>query len=746
MGIRMTGLQSGLDTEGIIKEMMAAKSLKKTKLEQSKTKLEWTKDKWAELNTKIYALYTEQISKLRLSSSYNVKKATSSNESIATVTASSSATNGTYKLAVTQVATSQYLTSAKLNKTDAVATTKLSEIDSSLVGKEIMIVNGEQKVAFQVKSSSTINDFVSTLQYAGLNASFDEKQGRFFISGKASGQENAFSMTTVSLSTEELAAREALESYIGFDGLNTANKRIVTGAYQQIAELDPAADDYSEQCDKIFETLLDVAYTKKTSDIKSAATQIVKAQLYKEKYDETKAECKANYYEKNEDGSFGEIKDAYQTKFGNQYDILTDEEKTALGMTREEYIKSSTDKLVDEATDKATDAKVTQLISGDADVKVRIDALSVSGLTDLSEFTQDEIDKYDLKTFEGTSAVTKERVKSELRPLVDSYLAVNVRSGAAGSSALNSLGLADIQVADDGTVTVAGGKNDPAANSLIPSGMALIAAQDSIITLNGAQLTSTSPTVSVNGLSISLTDATKVGETVTFTVANDNQGIYDTIKTFVTKYNELLTEMNKLYYADSAKGYEPLTDDEKEAMSESQIELWETKIKDALLRNDSTLGSLMSSMRMALSSSVEVDGKKYSLSSFGVTTSSVYTENGLLHIYGDADDTTYASSTNKLMAAIESDPELVTNVFTQVFTNLTDVMQKKMATSKVSSAMTFYNDKKMKSDIEDYEDQIDEWTERLENMEDSYYDQFSAMETAMAKLNSQLNQLSSLFG
>ena len=133
MGIRMTGLQSGLDTEGIIKELLAAKSLKKTKLEQSKTKLEWTKDKWAELNTKIYALYTEQISKLRLSSSYNVKKATSSNESIATVTASSSATNGTYKLAVTQVATSQYLTSAKLNKTDAVATTKLSEIDSSLV-------------------------------------------------------------------------------------------------------------------------------------------------------------------------------------------------------------------------------------------------------------------------------------------------------------------------------------------------------------------------------------------------------------------------------------------------------------------------------------------------------------------------------------------------------------------------------------------------------------------------------------
>ena len=48
----------------------------------------------------------------------------------------------------------------------------------------------------------------------------------------------------------------------------------------------------------------------------------------------------------------------------------------------------------------------------------------------------------------------------------------------------------------------------------------------------------------------------------------------------------------KLYNADSAKGYEPLTDDEKDAMSDSEVEKWEKKIKDSLLRKDSTINGV----------------------------------------------------------------------------------------------------------------------------------------------------------
>ena len=62
------------------------------------------------------------------------------------------------------------------------------------------------------------------------------------------------------------------------------------------------------------------------------------------------------------------------------------------------------------------------------------------------------------------------------------------------------------------------------------------------------------------------------------------------IKGFFTEYNTLIKEMDSLYNADSAKGYEPLTDDEKEAMTDKEIEKWEEKIKKALLRRDDTVG------------------------------------------------------------------------------------------------------------------------------------------------------------
>ena len=64
------------------------------------------------------------------------------------------------------------------------------------------------------------------------------------------------------------------------------------------------------------------------------------------------------------------------------------------------------------------------------------------------------------------------------------------------------------------------------------------------------------------------------------------------------------------------KGYDPLTDDEKDAMSDSEIEKWETKIKDSLLRRDDTLQSVMNSMTSSMSKGFEINGKNYYLSTF----------------------------------------------------------------------------------------------------------------------------------
>ena len=95
---------------------------------------------------------------------------------------------------------------------------------------------------------------------------------------------------------------------------------------------------------------------------------------------------------------------------------------------------------------------------------------------------------------------------------------------------------------------------------------------------------------------------------------------------------------------------------------------------------------------------------------------------------------------------MEEDPDAVVNVLTDVFGKLRNTMSEKMAGSKTSSALTFYNDIKMKDDLRDYEDQISDWEDRLASMEDAYYSKFTAMETALAKLQSQQNSLSGLLG
>ena len=105
--------------------------------------------------------------------------------------------------------------------------------------------------------------------------------------------------------------------------------------------------------------------------------------------------------------------------------------------------------------------------------------------------------------------------------------------------------------------------------------------------------------VLVTGVTGTSYDATETNA-VSATVNTDTQGIYDKVKDFLTQYNALINEMTSLYNADSAKGYDPLTSEEKDAMSDSEVELWENKIKASLLRRDDTLSSLISSMTTAV--------------------------------------------------------------------------------------------------------------------------------------------------
>ena len=539
MPIRITGLNSGLDTEAIISELVSAYRTKEEKYQKAQTKLSWKQDAWKDLNIKVRSLY-DNISNLRFTSAWTMKKTTVSDSTKATVTAAGSCVNGTQTLKIKQLAKGTYITGGEISNTSAgtapTSATKLSELGYTGSGGDIQVKDSSGNVVktVSVTGNTTIKDLVSALNGAGdTKASFDATNKRIFMTSNKTGEQNAFSL------------------------------------------------------------------------------------------------------------------------------------------------------------------------DGDADI---------------------------LKTV----GLSKE------------------------------------------------------------GGASIVDAQDSEIELNGAKFTSANNTYTVNGLTIDCLAETGNSE-ISITTSVDTQSMYDQVKSFLSQYNSLMKEMYSLYNADSAKGYEPLTDSEKDQMTDTEVEKWEEKIKAALLRRDDTLDGIMSTMKNAMSTSYYIyngnavtydsdkqyykcngnaiknsDGsyvtsasqlklwasangaKKYSLSSFGIKTEAYATmtansSQDAYHIDGDADDSVSKNNSDVLMNMLSSDPDTVSSFMKQLTSGLYSAIDTKMKSVKgLSSSYTIYNDIEMAREYSDYTDTISKWEDKLTDLEDSYYKKFAAMESALASLQIQSSSLSSL--
>ncbi len=519
MPIRMTGINSGMDTESIISELVKAKSVKKEKLVKSQTKLQWKQDAWKELNSKIYGFYTKSLSNMRLESDYSKKTTKLSDESVASIVTGGDAVEGIQELEITQLAKSGYLTGGKIANqagTSVISNTMLSNL--GLSGEQTFTVkfgNGESK-ELKFEETATISDVVTQLKEAGLNASFDEKNQRLFVSSKESGAEANFEL--------EKGKGDLLSKL----GLN---------------------------------------------------------------YAEDVAKYEAELRQAERDGK-------------------TEAEKAAIR------------------------AKIPHKITG----------------------------------------------------------------------------------------------------------------VDAEIILNGATFTSKNNTFEINGLTITANKVTDAPVTVTTT--QDTDGIYDMIKNFLKEYNTIINEMDALYNAESSKGYEPLTDEEKEAMSEKEVEKWEEKIKKSILRKDETVDKVAGAMKSIMMQGVTIDGTTMYLSDFGINTLGYFNapenEKNSYHIDGDPDNTKTANNADKLKAMIASDPDKVVDFFSALSRNLYDKVGDLMKKTDYSSSFTLYDDVLMKKEYDDYKSQIANEEKRITAFEDRYYDKFSAMETALSKLQSKESAIAGL--
>lgn len=738
MPIRLSGLISGMDTDALVQELVSAYSIKKDNYVKAQTKLDWQMDAWKALNTKVYDFYTKSLSNLRFSNAYSIKAVSVSDSTIAKVSGSTSAVNGDQSLAVNKLATTGYLTGAKLNSyTDAdgntqkvTTKTKLSDLNTNIGNGVINVkVDGKEK-NIDVTGDMTVAQFVVKLKEAGLNASFDETNQRMFISAKESGKDHDFSLTGNGGGVEALKA-------LGIFAVSEADKSqyTVMAGYTDEQLENFALNEYlKNQIDEANKTYTDknaeltaanndlkskVSYANLTSSARAKTYMDVKTQI--EALEQAKTDKPDEWTEEQQKklDSYNKTMDMYNAVNAELGITITEG-------TDAEGLPTVTASEVDKDVLKA----YVENISGEIDTnKAAIDennkAVEANNKLLEKTYTTDELKAIEFTKYGETDKFTLDGYETS-----DAYMNIYSKYEDMRTNAQNIINSSDVGLGLSDAVRIGGG--------------------DAEIVLNGATFTSNTNNFSINGLTITATGVTEPGKDVTITTTTDVDGVYNMIKDYLKSYNELIKEMDTLFGAPSAKGYEPLTDEEKEAMSDKEVEKWETKIKDSLLRRDTTLDGVINSMKVAMSESFEIDGKKYSLSSFGISTlgyfSSGENEKGVYHIDGDSDDSSTSGNADKLKAMIASEPDVVTSFFTKLTNGLYDNLTNKMASSTVSSAYTIYNDKAMKKKYDEYDDTIDKWEEKLTAIEEKYYKQFSAMETAMAKLQSSTSALSSLMG
>lgn len=709
MAIRLSGMVSGMDTESLVSALVSSYKLKKDNLVKAQTKLSWKQEKWKTMNTSIYGFYSGKLSSARFSTSYNLKTSTVSNDKYAKVSASSSAVSGTQRLKVNQLAATGYLTGGKITATGGskvTGSTKVSDIIGTKDGS-ISVKTSSGIKSIDITEDMNVSQFVAKLKEAGLNANFDDNNGRFFISAKESGKDNDFSLTA-----NDANGLNALKA-LGIYTVNDTDK----AEYTRLAKLTEGTDAYN--------TELESMYTK--------ATAKDTAKNYADKYNVAKDKLDALAADDTWDHSY--TLDEYVAKLKtetpdllNAYDKYKKEKVDSEGNTVKDsdgnvVYEYDTEAMEKDGVKEEYEAAVKKKASNESLIKVYDDNSKV--IEDTKDYVTIGDDgkavanETNVKVVQEVSDTNADR-QAKAKALLDSKIAM-------AKTAANDI---DNTASSDTTKAVR------------------ITGQDSEIVLNGATFTNNTNNYSINGITIQALNETGTDE-VTITTDTDVDGIYDMIKGFLKDYNDLVKSVDVAYNAASSKGYEPLTSDEKDAMSDDEVKKWEEKIKDSLLRKDSTLGSVLDTMKNDMGMSFKVGDKSYSLSSFGISTlgyfSSPENETGVYHIDGNKDDTYTSANTDKLKSMIASDPDTVITFFSLLASQLYKDLGSKMTASSTSSAYTIYNDKQMNTQYSEYNTKISEAEDKVTTWEDYYYSKFSAMESALAKMNAQSSSLTGLF-
>jgi|LGOV01.1.fsa_nt_gb flagellar hook-associated protein 2 len=286
------------------------------------------------------------------------------------------------------------------------------------------------------------------------------------------------------------------------------------------------------------------------------------------------------------------------------------------------------------------------------------------------------------------------------------------------------------------------------------------AGTDAVFSIDGVATSRSNNDFTVDGANYSLKETSATA--IEISLSPDTDGLVEKIKGFVDKYNEIIEVINAKLNEKKYYDYKPLNAEEKEAMSDDDIELWEEKAKSGILGSSSELSNIAIALRTLIYEPIE--GLNITLKDIGITTSSNYKEHGKLTI---DEDTLKSSINNNYGKVVElftktSDVEyddtanrstrkaeegIANRIYDILQDNIKNTGEKGILIKKAGFEGEFSDfDNTIQDAIKGYDDRIDVLIEYLSNKEDYYYSMFARMEAAMSELQSQSDWLASQMG
>jgi len=734
---------SGMDIDSIVKSLMTRQQAKADALLQKKTVLQWQKTAYNTVYDDINNFRTTAFN-FKLQSTLSPNKVTSSNASVATVTANAGAANVNHSLVVAQLADGVKLTSsASLSTSGATVdrTTIASQFYSGTAVADIppmaiTIANGSASTTIKASPTGSINDFVSQINNAGINvtANYDSVLDRFFLTTN-----NAGATADISFAGSNTAGMSFLSDKLKLpvSVMATGSSVSSSGSLGSTVHVDPTlslASQFTGLTNSTLKLVNSVTGTTEAITINTSDTlQGVMDQI-----------------------NAGSNATASFDSFTGQFSITPTQGGTLSIDGSDQSAKDLFSQLHLPATFNA--GKVTSTSS----VNTPLDTTAALN-TQFAEFAVLGAPvTFTLQIDDGTGTNTFTPVvitpaSDSLQNMLD-RIHTTVPNVTATYDSIT--GKVTLQSANSTSLDFTG--SDAAGTSFLANTLKIHqAGQDAAFKLDGVALTEASNSFAISGVTYNLTGVStgaamlpsgvmdsSVGQATSVSVTNDVDKTVASIQSLVDSYNKILAEVNGKVNETRYKDFPPLTDAQKSVMKDADIIAWETKAKSGMLHNDQTLVSLVNTMRSAFSNPViGIAGSYNSGSSIGITTGN-YTEGGKLYL-----------DTDKLKTALQANPDVLNQLFGASGTDsqsqgiagrLYDGIKTKMdelaQIAGTTAGAQYDTNSNFAKRMTAYNLQISNTADRFDTMEKAYYKKFNAMEVALKQLNSQSSWLSSQLG